>query len=117
MGWRWRKRKERRRYRRTDVRWMARCTFDGDPHGLLCRVIDVSIRGAAVVLPDAFHGDTGRSLTVDLYVGEASTGFQLRGVVTHTRPVGTDTITGIEFTDVSEYQERLLALLIGLDAS
>ncbi len=107
---------DRRRFHRRGVRWIARCHFDGLPYGVLCRVVDVSIRGAAILVPGAPLADEGHALSLRLYPGDTSDGFQVRGIVTYTRPAGPDTVVGIEFGNVDATQERLLELLIGLDS-
>ena len=108
---------ERRRARRYPSNWSARYRFDTTAEWRDCRIIDVSLDGAAVELynHNAVESITGMlHLEIDSGAGDqigVALGAQIRHSV---RLQDVRLLVGVEFAALGRDERNLLHLLIGL---
>lgn len=92
--------------------WRGRCTLEAEPHWELdCEVVDLSLLGAAILLPAVADGvRQGQRLIVWVRapIGE-SVSLRLVGRVRNVGHTGSDHIrVGMEFVDLSESEQAIL---------
>ena len=109
-----RPRREERRAERVSVGWDARYRLDSHGPWLTCRVIDLSLDGAALELPENGYAPRSRLILLDLQDGEQPPGdVALRADVRSLSfaPNGHHRV-GVMFVNVNSVERQFLADVI-----
>jgi hypothetical protein len=124
LGWRAvvkplksRSRHEKRCAERTRVGWNARYRLDSHGPWLTCRVVDVSLDGAALELPENVSTPRSRLLFLELGCGEETSSVALRADVRSLSfaPNGHHRI-GVMFVNVTSIEHQYLVNMIARSA-